>query len=208
MRFRVGEVRTAVALLTLLILSACAAAPRTAGFAAPASNEPPPEYRIGPGDSLNIFVWNHPDLSVNVPVRPDGLISTPLVENLQAAGRTPSQLARDIEERLSEYVRSPKVNVIVTSFVGALADQIRVVGQAVRPQSLPYRANMTLLDVMIQVGGLTEFAAGNRARVVRNVDGRQSTIRVRLDDLLNKGDMRANMQMLPGDVLIIPESRF
>ncbi len=169
---------------------------------------PDPEYHIGPGDSLNIFVWNHPELSVVVPVRPDGMISTPLVENLQAASRTPSELARGIEGRLSEYVRTPKVNVIVQNFVGALSDQIRVVGQAAKPQSLPYRANITVLDVMIQVGGLAQYAAGNRAKLVRKIDGKTVEIPVHLNDLLNKGDVSANITMRPGDVLIIPESRF
>jgi len=166
------------------------------------------EYRIGSSDSLNIFVFGRPELTVTVPVRPDGLISMPLVEDMPAAGKTPSQLARDLEQRLSEYVRSPNVSIIVTGFSGAPADQIRVVGQAARPQSIRYQANMTLLDVMIQVGGLAEFAAGNRARIVRRATGKQLEIPVRLDDLLNDGDMRANVAVLPGDVLIIPESRF
>jgi len=166
------------------------------------------EYRIGPGDDLQVFVWNHPELTVTVPVRPDGLISTPLVENLPAEGKTPSQLSRDLEKALAEYVRSPTVNVIVTSFVGAFSDQVRVVGQAQKPQSLPYRANMTLLDVMIAVGGLAEYASGNRAAVVRQENGKQLRIPVRLTDLLNDGDINANMTMRPGDVLIIPESRF
>ena len=167
-----------------------------------------PEYRIGSGDTLNIFVWNHPELSLSVPVRPDGIIATPLVEGMMAAGKTSTQLGADIEERLKEYVRGPKVNVIVTGFVGALGDQIRVVGQAAKPQSLPYRANITLLDVMISVGGLAEFAAGNRARLVRNVDGKSVSIPLRLTDLLNGGDLKANVDMRPGDVVIIPESRF
>lgn len=166
------------------------------------------EYHIGPGDKLNIFVFNQPELSIEVPVRPDGLISTPLVEDLQAAGKTPSQLARDMEKKLAEFIRSPSVNVIVTGFVGNYGDQVRVVGQAANPQALPYRSGMTLLDVMIAVGGLGEFAAGNRARLIRRVDGKTTETRVRLDDLLNDGDIRANMQIQPGDVLIIPESRF
>ena len=166
----------------------------------------PQEYRIGPGDALNIFVFAHPELSGPVPVRPDGMISSSLAENVPAAGKTPSELARELEAVLGEYVRAPKVNVIVTGFVGG--DQVRVVGQAARPMSLPFRANMTLLDVMIQAGGLAEFAAGNRARLVRRVGGKETQIPVRLKDLLNNGDMRANMVMLPGDVLIIPESRF
>jgi polysaccharide biosynthesis/export protein len=166
------------------------------------------EYHIGPGDKLNIFVFNQPELSIEVPVRPDGLISTPLVEDLPAAGKTPSQLARDMEKKLAEFIRSPSVNVIVTGFVGNYGDQVRVVGQAANPQALPYRSGMTLLDVMIAVGGLGEFAAGNRARLIRRVDGKTTETRVRLDDLLNDGDIRANIQVQPGDVLIIPESRF
>lgn len=166
------------------------------------------EYHIGPGDQLNVFVFNQPDLSMAVPVRPDGLISTPLIEDMPAAGKTPSQLARDMEKKLAEFIRSPSVNVIVTGFVGNYGDQVRVVGQAAHPQALPYRSGMTLLDVMIAVGGLGEFAAGNRARLIRRVDGKNTEMRVRLEDLLNDGDIRANMPMLPGDVLIIPESRF
>ena len=166
------------------------------------------EYRIGPGDNLQVFVWNHPELTVTVPVRPDGMISTPLVENMKAEGKTPSQLSRDLETALAEYVRSPTVNVIVTQFVGAYGDQIRVVGQAQEPKSLPYRANMTVLDVMIAVGGLAEFAAGNRAVIMRREGDQQLRIPVRLTDLMNDGDIGANVAMRPGDVLIIPESRF
>jgi polysaccharide export outer membrane protein len=166
------------------------------------------EYRIGPGDNLQVFVWNHPELSVTVPVRPDGMISTPLVENMKAEGKTPSQLSRDLEAALAEYVRSPTVNVIVTQFVGAYGDQIRVVGQAQEPKSLSYRANMTVLDVMIAVGGLAEFAAGNRAMIMRREGDQQLRIPVRLSDLMNDGDIGANIAMRPGDVLIIPESRF
>jgi polysaccharide export outer membrane protein len=166
------------------------------------------EYRIGPGDSLQVFVWGHPELSVTLPVRPDGMISTPLIENIEAAGKTPSQLARNMESALGEYVRNPTVNVIVQNFVGAYGDQVRVVGQAAKPQSIPYRANMTLLDVVIEVGGLAEFAAGNRAVLVRTENGKQTRTTVRLRDLLEAGDISANMPMRPGDVLIIPESRF
>lgn len=165
------------------------------------------EYRIGPGDVLRIFVWNHPDLTLELPVRPDGMISSPLAENTVAAGKTPTQLARDLEVRLGEYVREPKVNVLVTQFVGSM-NQVRVVGQAARPQSLPYRKGMTVLDVVIAVGGLGEFAAGNRAMIVRGVPPDQQEIKVKLNNLVNKGDMRANVEMRPGDVLIIPESRF
>ena len=192
---------------TLLLVAACGggAAVTQAPPAPPAEQT---EYRIGPGDSLQVFVWNHPELSVTVPVRPDGMISTPLIENMSADGKTPSQLARDMEKALAEYVRSPTVNVIVTNFVGTYGDQIRVVGQAQTPQSLPYRANMTVLDVMIAVGGLAEFAAGNRSYIIRRVDDKEMRIPVRLNALLNHGDTSANVSMRPGDVLIIPESRF
>lgn len=199
------------ALAALLVLAACSGGGSVradqAGAAA-APKGPPAEYRIGPGDVLNVFVFNQPDLSVTVPVRPDGLVSTPLVENMQAAGKTPSDLGRDMEKVLAEYVRTPKVNIIVTNFVGTYADQVRVVGQAAHPQSLPYRNGMTLLDVMIAVGGLGEFAAGNRARLVRKQGGKSVEMRVRLQDLLNDGDIGANLPIQPGDVLIIPQSRF
>ena len=165
-------------------------------------------YIIGPGDSLQVFVWGHEDLSSGVQVRPDGRISTPLVEDMQAAGRTPTELARAVEGALSEYVRGPTVTVIVQAFVGEYDQQIRVVGQAAQPQALSYRNGMTLLDVMIAVGGLSEFASGNRAKIVRRQDGEEITMRVRINDLLNKGDMDENVKMMPGDVLIIPESVF
>ncbi len=200
--------RISAIVAVLWALSACASAPGTAPGPKPGAGAPLPEYRLGSGDTLSIFVWNHPELSLSVPVRPDGNISTPLVESMMAAGKTSTQLAADMEERLKEYIRGPKVNVIVTGFVGAFGDQIRVVGQAAKPQSLPYRANMTVLDVMISVGGLAEFAAGNRARLVRMVDGKSVSIPLKLMDLLNGGDMRANVDMRPGDVVIIPESRF
>ena len=166
------------------------------------------EYSIGPGDSLQIFVWDHKDLSTGVQVRPDGKISTPLVEDLQAAGRTPTQLARDIETVLEEYVRTPVVTVIMQGFVGEGAQQIRVVGQAVAPMALQYKQSMTVLDVMIAVGGLSEFAAGNKAKVVRKTADGEVEIRVRLNDLLNDGDTSQNIKMMPGDVLIIPKSFF
>jgi polysaccharide export outer membrane protein len=166
------------------------------------------EYSIGPGDTLSIFVWDHDDLSTEVAVRPDGRISTPLVEDMQAAGKTPTQLARDIEGVLTEYVRSPVVTVIMQGFVGEGGQQIRVVGQAVEPKSLQYRQGMTVLDVIIEVGGLSEFAAGNRAKIIRTMSDGEAEIRVRLDDLINEGRIDQNVQMMPGDVLIIPESFF
>jgi polysaccharide biosynthesis/export protein len=167
-----------------------------------------PEYIIGPLDNLNIFVWRNPDVSITVPVRPDGRISTPLIEDLTATGKTPTQLARDIEGELSKFIQDPIVTVIVTGFNGPFERQVRVVGQATRPQAIPYRDNMTLLDVMVAVGGITEFAAGNRASIVRAVDNQQRQYRVRLSDLVKDGDVTANVQMLPGDILIIPESWF
>lgn len=165
-------------------------------------------YQIGPGDSVNIFVWRNPEISNTVTVRPDGKITTPLVEELQASGKTPNQLAREIEEVLSTYIKEPIVTVIVGNYAGPYSEQIRIVGEAANPQAIAYKESMTALDVMIQVGGLTEFAAGNNARIVRVVDGKRKEYRVRLKDLLRKGDIRANVDMKPGDVLIIPESFF
>lgn len=168
----------------------------------------PAQYLIGPGDNLEIAVWRNPELSRTVPVRPDGRISTPLVEDMQAVGKTPTQLARDLEAALGNYVKSPQVNVIVLSFVGTFAEQIRVVGQAAAPKALAYRRSMSVLDVMIEVGGLAPGAAGNRAKIIRRgADGQTTEIKVRLDDLLNDADMAWNIEMMPGDVLMIPESR-
>jgi len=168
---------------------------------------PAHDYLIGPGDNVNIIVWRNPEVSMSVPVRPDGKITTPLVEDLPATGRTSTQLAREIEKALSKYIQDPVVTVIVTNFVGPYSEQIRVIGQTTKPQSLPYRENMTLLDVMITVGGLTDFAAGNSATILRTVGGREQ-FGVRLDDLINGGDISANVEVRPGDVLIIPESFF
>ncbi len=161
-------------------------------------------YIIGPGDGLNVFVWRNPELSTAVTVRPDGKFSSALVEDLEASGKTPTELAREIEKVLSEYIRDPLVTVTISGFVGEYGEQVRVVGEAAEPQAIPYRKDMTALDVMIQVGGLTEFAAGNRASIVRS----QAQYRVRLDDLIKDGDISANVAMQPGDVLIIPEAWF
>lgn len=168
--------------------------------------ESTPLYRIGPGDQLQIFVWRNPELTTEVPVRPDGRISVPLLEDVVASDKTPTDLAREIEKRLAQYIQDPFVTVIVTGFVGPFTEQIRVVGQATSPQSIPYRANMSMLDVMIAVGGLTEFAAGNRSTLIRSVNGVNKEYRVRIDDLINDGDISANVELLPGDVIIIPES--
>lgn len=166
------------------------------------------KYIIGPGDNVNIFVWRNQEVSMSVPVRPDGKITTPLVEDLQASGKTPSELARDIEKVLSAYIKDPSVTVIVTGFVGPYDQQIRVVGEAAKPQALPYKERMTLLDVMIAVGGLTEFAAGNRTTLVRRVNGEEHTYQLSVEDLIKDGDISANVYILPGDVLIIPETWF
>ena len=164
-------------------------------------------YVIGAGDNLNIVVWRNPDLSMSVPVRPDGKMSAPLVEELPAQGKTPVELARDIEKRLATYVRDPVVTVLVSGFVGPYSEQIRVVGEAARPQFLPFKQKMTLLDLMIAVGGLTDFADGNRAIIQRTSDGNKQ-YSVRLKDLLKRGDLSANVEMRPGDILIIPQSLF
>ena len=166
-----------------------------------------PDYIIGPGDEIEVFVWQNPDLSVNVPVRPDGKISTPLDEDMVAVGKTPPQLAHDIEKKLSEYVRSPHVNVIVIK-PDSVFSQVKVIGQVARPQAIAYRDGMRVLDAVLAVGGLTEYAAGNRARIVRMVDGQEKDIPVRLSALVNSGDMSQNLPLKPGDVLVVPESRF
>jgi len=166
-----------------------------------------PDYLIGPGDRLQIYVWQNADLTVTVPVRQDGKVSTPLVEDMLAAGKTPSILARDIEAVLAEYVRSPKVNVFVLEAVSALS-QVKVTGQVKNPEAMPFHEGMTVLDAVLAAGGLTDFAAGNRARVVRTVDGKQLELKVRLDKLLNSGDMSQNLVLRPGDVILIPQSRF
>lgn len=164
-------------------------------------------YLIGPGDTVSITVWRNPELSMAVPVRPDGKISTPLVEDLVAAGKDPKKLARDIEKELAKYIREPVVTVIVTQVVGSSSEQIRVVGEATKPQALPYRHKMTLLDVMIAVGGLTEFADGNAASILRTAEGNKQ-YSVRLKDLVKRGDVSANVEMRPGDVVIVPQSWF
>jgi polysaccharide export outer membrane protein len=166
-----------------------------------------PDYRIGPGDTLQIFVWRNPELTQSVPVRPDGKISTPLVEDMVAVGKTPSQLARDIEGVLAEYIRSPQVNVIVTNPVSAFS-QVKVIGQVTNPQSLPYREGMRVLDAILAAGGLTEFAAGNRGKVVRRVDGKDTELKIKIEDLVNKGAMKHNLELKPGDVIVVPQSFF
>ncbi|MBV2090417.1 MAG: polysaccharide export protein [Candidatus Thiodiazotropha sp. (ex Ctena orbiculata)] len=197
-----------------MLLTACSSTPEmnaatsAGGGSTGATSPSSPLYLIGPGDTLNVFVWGDQELTTDVVVRPDGLITTPLVEDLQASGKTPTELARNLEARLSKFVKNPKVTVSVRQFVGRYTEQVRVVGQASQPQSLPFREGMTLLDVIIEVGGLTEFASGNSATIVRKIDGKTSQYRVRLDDLIRDGDISANVRMMPGDVLIIPETWF
>jgi polysaccharide export outer membrane protein len=165
-------------------------------------------YLIGPGDDLNIFVWRNPDLSTHIPVRPDGKISIPLVEDVTAIGKTPTTLAREVEDKLRTFVKDPIVTVIVSQFVGPFAQQVRVIGEAAQPRAIPYRRNMSLLDVVIEVGGLTRFAAGDRAVIVRTTDGKQDSMKVHLDDLVRDGNISDNVPMRPGDILIIPQRYF
>ena len=171
------------------------------------ASAPDYNYIVGPGDTLNIIVWRNPELSQVVPVRPDGQVSTPLVDGLVAQGKTSVQIARDVEKELGKYVRDPVVTVIVTSFVGPYSEQIRVVGEAAKPQFLPYKQKMTVLDVMIAVGGVTDFADGNSATLVRTAEGNKR-YNVRLNDLIKRGDIDANVEVLPGDILIIPQGWF
>ena len=197
----------------LMLLWGCAAQTQTADMVvldpSAASNLPNYNYVLGPGDVLDIFIWRNPELNSNgVPIRPDGNISAPLVDEVVAAGKTPKALAREIEQKLTQFIKSPYVTVIVRQFSGALKDQIRVVGEAATPRALPYRTRLSLLDVMIAVGGLTEFAAGNRAKIVRVTENGKVQIPVRLADLLRDGDISANIPMTPGDIVIIPESWF
>jgi polysaccharide biosynthesis/export protein len=166
-----------------------------------------PDYRIGPGDTLHVFVFENDQLSVTIPVRPDGKISTPLVEDMVAVGKTPSQLARDVETALSKYVKSPKVNVVVVTALSVYSE-VKVIGQVKEPQALPFHEGMTVLDALLSCKGLSQFAAGNRARVVRKVNGRDQELKVKLDSLVNSGDLSQNIVLQPGDVLVVPETRF
>ena len=200
--------KAGVIFMILLGLSGCATTDYPPLEGGPAPAQVTPDYIIGAGDSVEIFVWRNPELSSSVTVRPDGKITTPLIEDVPASGKTPTQLARDMEQELSVYVKNPVVTVMVSGFIGPYSEQIRVVGQASNPQALPYRDQMTLLDMVIAVGGLTEFADGNRSSIVRVVDGEWKQFGVRIDDLINEADISANAYVLPGDILIIPESWF
>ena len=193
-------------MITAMLLAGCSG-PTTLGEAEPSFTEY--SYTIAPGDRLNVFVWKNADVSVSgIPVMPDGRISTPLVGEMMASGKTPIQLARDLEDVLATVIQNPYVTVTVMNIVGGYSQQVRVVGEATTPSAIPYRADMTLLDVMIAVGGLTEFAAGNRATIVRDVNGTKTIFKVKIEDLLKRGDLRANTRVAPGDILIIPESLF
>lgn len=207
-----GRPRTRLVVSSLVLsalIVACASTPTPAPPPAAAATElkAPDNYVIGPGDSLEVFVWRNPDLSVTVPVRPDGKISTPLVEDMVAVGKTPPQLARDMEKVLSEYVRAPKVNIIVTTAASAFS-LVKVVGQVQKPSALPYREGMRVLDAILAVGGLTQFASGNRARIVRMENGKETIIHLKVADLVNDGDVRWNELLKPGDVLVVPQSMF
>jgi polysaccharide export outer membrane protein len=196
-----------VKIITVCITSLMVLAGTVAQAQAPAPPSVSPAYIIGPGDTLQVFVWRNPELTSTVPVRPDGKISTPLVEDMVAVGKTSSRLARDIETVLAQYVKSPQVNVIVTQPVSAFS-QIKVIGQVVKPTSLPYRDGMTVLDAILQVGGLAPYAAGNRAKIVRLEGGKETEIKIKLEALVNGGDMKQNLPLAPGDVLVVPETRF
>lgn len=193
-----------LAAMAVLLMAGCATQFPPAPSSAASSEY---RYLIGAGDSVNIIVWRNPELSMTVPVRPDGLITTPLVEDLPALGKDSTTLARDIEKALAKFIRDPVVTVIVTGFFGPYSEQIRVVGEAARPQTLPYRQKMTVMDVMIAVGGITDFADGNGATILRTSEGNKR-YGVRLKDLVKRGDVSANVEMKPGDVLIIPQSWF
>ena len=202
--------RTFLSAMTAAVVFAeagCGGAPELPP-APPASSLPSAEYRIGPGDSLNIFVWRNPELTVIVPVRPDGRVSIPLVEDVVAIGKTPTALAREYEQRLAKYIREPLVTVIVTNFVGPIPEQIRIIGEAAQPRALPYRADMTVLDAMIAVGGLTRYAAGNDSVIIRTANGQQTTYAVHLSSLIRDGDVSSNVALQPGDILIIPQRLF
>ncbi|MGH7115856.1 MAG: XrtA/PEP-CTERM system exopolysaccharide export protein [Stellaceae bacterium] len=191
----------------MLILAGCHGAPPLPP-APPASSLPSSQYIIGPGDKLNIFVWRNPELSVTVDVRPDGRLSIPLVNDVVAIGKTPTQLGDELEQRLAKYIKEPVVTVIAEGFVGPFTEQVRVIGEAAQPRALSYSTGMTALDAMIEVGGLTRYAAGNDAVIVRTINGRQATYSVHLDDLIKDGDVSSNVALQPGDILIIPQRLF
>jgi polysaccharide biosynthesis/export protein len=202
-----GKLAMFIVATGLIGVAACAP---TGPAAAPVSATPneTANYIIGPGDTLQISVWHNAELSIAVPVRPDGRISTPLANDVVAAGRTPEELGHDLEARLKKFVADPLVTVIVSNFIGPYNQQVRIIGEAVAPKAIPFQAHMTALDAMIAAGGLTPFAAGNRTKIVRKIDGKEVTSTVRLSDLLKDGDLSANTDLHPGDIIIIPQSFF
>lgn len=197
----------AIVMLALSTLAACGTVSAQVPALAPPAAADDNEYVIGPGDSLQVYVWRNPELTTTVPVRPDGKISTPLVEDMVAVGKTPSQLARDIEAVLAEYIRQPQVNIIVSTAVSTFS-QVKVIGQVTNPQAIAYREGMTVMDAVLAAGGLGPYAAGNRSKLVRAEGGSSREFRLKLSDLLNKGDLSQNLALKPGDVIVVPESRF
>jgi len=191
----------------VLVIAGCHNAPPLPTAPA-ASSLPSSEYIIGPGDKLNIFVWRNPELTVTVDVRPDGRLSIPLVEDVVAIGKTPTQLARELEQRLAKYIKAPVVTVIAEQFIGPFNEQVRIIGEAAQPRAIAYRTDMTVLDAMLAVGGLTRYAAGNNSVIVRTIDGKQATYSVHLDSLIRDGDVSSNVALQPGDILIIPQRLF
>lgn len=198
--------------LSIIFLSGCSSKtgvlPKATTYPSITTSAEEYQYLIGPGDSVTIFVWRNPDISGSFIVRPDGKVTTSLVEDVPVSGKTPTMLAREIEEKLSKYINNPRVTVSVNNFQGPLSEQVRVIGEAANPQAINYVEKMTLLDLMIAVGGLTEFASGNSAKLVRIVNGVQNTYTVKIDDLIREGDISQNIDILPGDIIIIPEAWF
>jgi len=203
-RMRARALAALAAIAMVAVLGGCATPFPPAPVAAATEDY---TYHIGPSDTVNIIVWRNPELSMTIPVRPDGKITMPLVDDLPALGKTPTELGRDMEKALGKYLRDPVVTVVVTGFIGPVGEQIRIIGEAAKPSVLPYRQNMTVLDVMIAVGGLTDFADGNNGRIFRPAEGGK-LYAVRLRDLVKRGDITANVDMKPGDILIIPQSWF
>jgi polysaccharide export outer membrane protein len=201
---------TLLAIMLISVLSGCSSQqlPSATARASLTTDVNDYQYLIGPGDNLTIFVWRNPEISGNFIVRPDGKVTTSLVEDIEVTGRTPTMLARQLEEQLSTYINNPRVTVSVTNFSGPFSEQVRVIGEATNPSAINYTQHMTLLDLMIAVGGLTEFANGNGAKLVRVQGGSQQTFDINIDDLIRHGDISQNIDMLPGDVVIIPEAWF
>lgn len=198
--------------LTIIIVSGCStnknSLPTASTYPSLTTSVNDYQYLIGPGDNLTIFVWRNPDISGSFVVRPDGKVTTSLVEDVDVSGKTPAMLARQIEEQLAKYINNPRVTVSVNGFNGPLSEQVRVIGEATNPKAINYVEKMTLLDLMIQVGGLTDFASGNKAKLVRTISGAQQTFDLKIDDLIKSGDIKQNVDILPGDIVIIPEAWF